>query len=171
MSGSARQRAESSRVTVGPRAVGAAARPVPAQPWSAAPPCLACSPPPGSPHADRLAGVLTGFDVHRHRWQGGSPVVGHELVRPGRRPDLLSGCELGHVRLDVEDGGAVDSIQRPHREREAVDREQARNRDADPVGGPWPAGRRSRPSATPGCLWGGGRRLGHCRDRRGRRGR
>src|SRR5580692_9680396 len=61
------------------------------------------------------------------------PVPAHQLMRPLRLADLLARRELGHVRLDVEHGGAVDRVQRAHGQLETLHRHQLARAHADPV--------------------------------------
>src|SRR5438270_208845 len=63
-----------------------------------------------------------------------SPILSHELAGPRRLVHRAAGCELHHERLDVEDGRAVDGVEAPYPQLEAVDVDELAPADANAVG-------------------------------------
>lgn len=80
-------------------------------------------------------------------------VVAHDVGGPAGLGGGALGAELGHVGLDVEDGGVVDGVQALDVQVEAVGLEEAAAGDADPVGAVEGIGCGAGPvAAEPGAL-------------------
>src|SRR5215469_1141937 len=61
------------------------------------------------------------------------PVPAHQLTRPIWLAHFSSGGELAEVRLDVDDGRAIDRIQAADLENPPIDADQPTRRHTDPV--------------------------------------
>src|SRR5437868_1931323 len=86
-----------------------------------------------------ISGSRTITSTRTRRTVLGLPVVAHQLAGPGRLVHRAARCELHHEGLDVEHRRAVDGVEPPHAELEAVDVDQLAPADPDAVGPRLPA--------------------------------